>query len=220
MLLPVNCFSQALQFIIPETMILDDTNHFKNSVLWDYSDTNGRDIIQIEEFNSGNKYCVYFKNSTNETFIADFDSSKRMTHYVYRKDLTATGYELDSNQRLIGFSVTTEDTTTKNNFTESSFIIQYHPNGNLKTKYYYLKEVQEYKEYWPNGELKIVADYLASDFYYFCGKYREYDDQGRLVAKGQYNFPKDRLDRPVKTGRWKYYENGKLKNKEFNVCVR
>lgn len=219
LLSPVACFSQILQFVIPETMILQDTSHSKESILWDYVDSNGMDNMQIHDYGSG-KYFVYFKNSTNETFSAYFDTLDRMTYSGYRKDLTATGYELDSNQRVVEFSVVTEDTATKNNFTESSFVIQYHPNGTLKKKYYYLREVQEIIEYWPNGTAKIVADYLACDFYYYCGKYREYDEQGKLAVKGQYNFPNDHLDQPVKIGRWKYYEKGKLKNKEFIVCVR
>jgi antitoxin component YwqK of YwqJK toxin-antitoxin module len=70
-------------------------------------------------------------------------------------------------------------------------------------------------EYYPNGQIKVIADFIANGFV-LCGKYHEYDPNGKLTVKGQYELiSKDNyLPENRKKGIWKYYKNGKCIKKE------
>lgn len=196
-------------------MKLVDTIQNGQTIVYSYEDINDRDILQ-ETYYSGRRYEInYFKHSTNETFHIEFDSLKNIVGYGHKTGRTLIGYHFYSNGTLKYYQVTTEDTLSpKFAYTDDSFMIEFHPNGAIKTRYYYTDRIQEYTEYWPNGQLKIVADFLA-DASVFCGKYREYDEQGRLTIKGHYYVDEQQfLLEPIKCGIWIYYANGKKMKKE------
>jgi hypothetical protein len=200
-------------FTIPTSMKLVDTIQNGQSTVYSYEDINDRDILQ-ETYYSGRRYEInYFKNSTNETFHIEFDSLSNVVGYGHKTGRTLIGYDFYSNGTLKWYQQATEDTLAqKFAYTDDSFMIQFHPNGVIKTRYYCSNSIQEYKEYWPNGNLKIVADFLA-DALLFCGKYREYDEQGKLAITGYYRVDEYQVDM-IKCGTWTYYANGRKAKKE------
>lgn len=206
--------NELFNFTIPSSMVLIDTMDNGNEVTYSYEDVNGKDILQKTIFLGKEYEYNYFKNSTNETFHMQFDSLNRIVAFGHKNGRVLIGYGFYNDGSLKRYQMTVEDTVSlKFSYTDSSFSMEFHPNGTIKTRYYCLDIVQEYKEYWSNGKLKIVADFLADNFIY-CGRYREYDENGKLAIKGQYCHNADLLEKGKKCGVWKYYENGKRVKKE------
>jgi len=205
---------QLCSFTIPTSMKLVDTIQNGQTIVYSYEDINDRDILQ-ETYYSGRRYEInYFKHSTNETFHIEFDSLSNVVSYGHQTGRTLIGYHFYSNGTLKWYQLATEDTLSpKFAYTDDSFMIQFHPNGVVKTRYYCTNSIQEYMEYWPNGKLKIVADFLA-DASLFCGKYREYAENGRLAIKGRYCIDEQQLE-PIKCGTWIYYSNKNRKKERF-----
>lgn len=209
--------SSMLKFQIPATMKLNRIDTLKNAVLFDYIDTVKNNRLQKTVYEEGSIDYNYWpnQNPTLESYYILYDSLEILRSFTHSKSISSINYTYYPDGRLLYYSFSIED-TTKRNFTlsEESYFMEYHPNGVVRTKYYYLKGVQEYRSYYDNGKIQTRGNFVASGLV-FSGKYREYDEDGKLTIKGQYeltwigSFPKSK-----KTGIWKYYENGKLIKKE------
>lgn len=207
--------SSLLKFQIPATMKLTRIDSLQNGILYDYHDTINPDWLQKTVYASGQKEYNYGVNSTNEGYYMLYDSLGMLLAHSHRKNISSVSYTYYPDGKLLGYSYSVED-TTKRNFTlsEESYFMEYHPNGVVRTKYYYLKGVQEYRSYYDNGKIQTRGNFVAAGRV-FSGKYHEYDKDGKPTIKGQYkltwigNFAESK-----KTGTWKYYENGKLIKKE------
>ena len=206
--------NDLFRFVLPSSMVLERVDTTDQIVMYDYYDTNHLDWLQMAVYQGDGYEVSYGQNSTNEGFHWEYDNQDRIVRYGHRKGRTLVGYSFYPDGRLAGYNIVTEDTLSQRlASTDDSFFQEFHPNGALKMKYYFTNPVQEYKEFWPNGTLRIKAGYIADEFTY-CGKYREYNEIGKLIVKGQHCIDEHQLDPMKKCGTWKYYENGKLIKKE------
>jgi hypothetical protein len=209
--------SSLLKFQIPATMKLNRIDTLKNAVLLDYIDTVKNNRLQKTVYEEGSTDYNYWpnQNPTLESYYILYDSLEILRSFTHRKNISSVNYTYYPDGRLLYYSFSIED-TTKRNFTlsEESYFIEYHPNGVIRNKYYYLKDVQKYRSFYDNGKIQVRGNFVAAGLV-FSDKYREYDEDGKLTIKGQYkltwigNFAESK-----KTGTWKYYQNGKLIKKE------
>lgn len=209
--------SSMLKFQIPATMKLNGIDTLKNAVLFDYIDTVKNNRLQKTVYEEGSTDYNYWpnQNPTLESYYILYDSLEILRSFTHSKSISSVNYTYYPDGRLHKYSFSVED-TTKSAFTlsEESYFIEYHPNGVVRTKYYFLKGVQPYLAFYDNGKVHVRGSFIASGLV-SSGKYREYDEGGKLTIKGQYeltwigSFPESK-----KNGTWKYYENGKLIKKE------
>ena len=208
-------------FQLPPSMVLTDTFEISkdNEQVVDYLDTNGVDNVQITTFKTGERYIVYFKFTTNESFVYEYDSLDNLTSYGYKLGLTCISYDYYPNGQLSGYSYLKElpeeeGSKTKSFYDKRSYVIKLYPNGQLQCKYFFINESQPFVEYWEDGSVKTEGDLLVFGNF-FLGKYKEYDAVGRLKVKGEYRLIQEHnLKSSVQSGTWKFYENGKLVRKE------
>ncbi|WP_430405226.1 toxin-antitoxin system YwqK family antitoxin [Fluviicola sp.] len=198
-------------------MVLNRIDTLKNAVLLDYIDTVKNNRLQKTVYEEGSIDYNYWpnQNPTLESYYLLYDSLEVLLSFTYSKSISSVNYTYYPDGRLLYYSFSVED-TTKRNFTlsEESYFIEYHPNGVIRNKYYYLKDVQEYRSYYDNGKIQVRGNFVASGLV-FSGKYREYDKDGKPMIKGQYELTwTGCLAESKKIGTWKYYQNGKLIKKE------
>jgi len=203
--------SNPFQFVIPHTLKLVDSTDVDGSIIVNYSDNNGIDMVQKRYYRNQIE-LDYFKNSENKTYHVEYDSMYNVISYGYRKDQTTIGYSFYDSGRLKSYSILYDG--TENYLADSSFTVEYYSNGMINRQYYFSRVPAPYKEFWSDGQPKVVTNCIAPGMIY-CGEYLEYDETGRLKVKGKYQLvDSGKLPKSRKVGKWKYYEKGKLVKKE------
>lgn len=202
------------RFEIHDTVSTYDPLHIE------YNSTASKSHCQQLIFPGGWK-TLYCNESNNKTvYYYEVDSMNRVILYTIQDDIRLTSYTYYPNGKLKCYTQTVEDTLFNNHnifplfrYTADSFQHNFHENGTTESIIYYTNGVQNLVTYWPNKQKKIVAEFNANRFLY-CGKYKAYDEKGKLCLKGRYYLPEDPLSEPIEVGTWKYYEAGKLKKKQ------
>lgn len=201
---------------VPKNFFLDSSYYDKDSSTY-YEIF--QDTIRRENFNrttyypNGEVYITHFRWRDNSSMCCSFDQSGKAIALGLKYGIIHIAQQYDVDGRITHYGYYIEDTlSNKSVKAENSYEIYYNENGTIKSQYYFSKGKQVYKEYRSNGNVKIIADFIAENRL-FCGKYKEYDENQKIVRKGSYSV-ETLYYRNIKTGIWKYYKNGVLIKKE------
>ena len=199
---------------------LSDTVSNYDPIHIEYESKESKNSCQQLIYPGGWKTLFCHDAQADITYYYEVDSLDRVRLYSVKTTIRLHSYEYYPSGKLKCYSQLEEDTLFNNHhifplhrFTADSFRHNFHENGTTESIIYYTPGVQQLVTYWPNKQKKIIAEYNANRSAY-CGKYKEFDENGNLVLKGSYFLPEDPHSHPIEIGTWKYYEEGKLKKKE------